>query len=214
MVKTDDLVALLAKDAQPASKRAIPVRTLLVVLAGGLIAFIAMVPWLGIRPDLARAVTGASFWMKAVYAFGLCVGGFLVVERLSRPDGRGRFGMIVAAASILLVIAVSSVELSRTPPDGIHAALFGSTWNLCFWRILVLALPTLAGELWLMRSFAPTRPAVAGAGAGLLAGGLAAVVYGFHCDEYSMPMVAIWYSLGIALSVLAGAVFGSRVLRW
>lgn len=213
-MKTDDLIGLLAKDAQPTSRRAIPVRTLMIALAGGLIAFAVMVPWLGIRPDLAKAITGASFWMKAAYAFGLCVGGFLIVERLSRPGGRDRYGVTIAGASILLVVAISAVEISQTPPDGMHAALFGSTWNLCFWRILVLALPTLAGELWLIRGFAPTRPVMAGAGAGLLAGGLAAVVYGFHCDEFAMPMVAIWYSLGIALSTLSGAVLGSRLLRW
>lgn len=213
-MKTDDLIALLAKDTQPARKRAVPVGALLVALAGGAISFAAMVPWLGIRPDLARAVAGPSFWMKALYAFGLCAGGLLMVERLSRPGGRHRLGMIVASVSILAVVAIAAVQLLQTPPEGIHAAIFGSTWNLCFWRILVLALPALAGELWLMRGFAPTRPAFAGAAAGLLAGGLAAVVYGFHCDEYAMPMVAIWYSLGIALSTIAGAMLGSRVLRW
>ena len=41
-MKTDDLIALLAKDTPPAPKRAIPMRTMLVALGGGLIAFAVM----------------------------------------------------------------------------------------------------------------------------------------------------------------------------
>jgi hypothetical protein len=55
---------------------------------------------------------------------------------------------------------------------------------------------------------------VSGAVAGLLAGGLAATLYATHCPDDSPLFVAIWYSLAIALVVLAGAVVGRRVLRW
>jgi hypothetical protein len=65
-----------------------------------------------------------------------------------------------------------------------------------------------------MRRFAPTRPTLAGAAAGLLSGGLAATVYGLHCQETAIPFVAIFYTLGIVLSTAAGAIIGSRVLRW
>ena len=72
----------------------------------------------------------------------------------------------------------------------------------------------LAAIMWAMRRFAPTRTTLAGAAAGLLAGGVSATVYGLHCDESTAPFVALWYSLGISLTALTGAVIGSRVLRW
>jgi hypothetical protein len=213
-MKTDDLIALLAKDALPVARRTIPLRTILVSALGAVIAFAVLVPWLGLRPDLAQAVLGPVFWMKAVFTFGLCIAGYLMVERLSRPGGQDRAGLVLAAACILLIATISGVEIASSAPEGMRALLLGSTWNLCFWRILVLSLPALAGQLWVMRSFAPTRPALAGAAAGLLAGGLAATVYGLHCDEFAAPVVALWYSLGIALSTLLGAIAGSRLLRW
>jgi hypothetical protein len=101
-----------------------------------------------------------------------------------------------------------------TPPDQMRAALMGSSWDKCPWRILVLALPGLAVLLWTMRRFAPTRPALAGAAAGLLAGGVAATVYGLHCQEIAAPFVALWYSLGVILSTGLGAIIGSRALPW
>jgi hypothetical protein len=55
---------------------------------------------------------------------------------------------------------------------------------------------------------------MAGAAAGLLAGGLGAVLYAIHCPDDSPLFVALWYVPAVALVVLAGAAAGSRVLRW
>ncbi|MBK8838593.1 MAG: DUF1109 family protein [Hyphomonadaceae bacterium] len=82
------------------------------------------------------------------------------------------------------------------------------------WLIFALALPGLAATLRAMRGFAPTRTALAGAAAGLLAGGVSATVYGLHCDENAAAFVAVWYSLGIGMTAVAGAILGPRVLRW
>jgi hypothetical protein len=61
---------------------------------------------------------------------------------------------------------------------------------------------------------APTRLRLAGAAAGLLAGGVAATVYGLHCQEMTAAFVVTWYSLGVAASVAVGALLGPRLLRW
>jgi hypothetical protein len=65
-----------------------------------------------------------------------------------------------------------------------------------------------------LRGLAPTRPALAGAAAGLLAGGTGATVYALHCPELAAPFLAVWYVAGIALTVLAGTLAGASVLRW
>jgi|JI10StandDraft_1071094.scaffolds.fasta_scaffold28227_5 hypothetical protein len=213
-MKTDELVALLARDATPVKRRAIPLRLSLFAVAAALAAFVILVPWLGIRPDLAEAVTGPVFWMKAVYTFGLGVAGFALAERFARPGANARLGWIIVAVFAIGIAGLAISQLMSIPPDQLNAALMGSSWDKCPWRILVLSLPGLAALLWTMRQFAPTRPVLGGAAAGLLAGGIAATVYGLHCQEVASPFVAIWYSLGIALSTLAGATLGSRLLRW
>jgi hypothetical protein len=213
-MKTDELIALLARDATPVKRGALPMRVALFAALGAVAAFVVLVPWLGIRPDLAEAAFGMTYWMKTLYTAGLGVAGFALVERLSRPGAKGRMGWALIGVFAAAIVAIASFQLASTPPEAMRDALMGTTWDRCPWRILVLALPGLAAMLWTMRRFAPVRPALAGAAAGLLAGGVAATIYGLHCQEPAAAFVALWYSLGIALSTLAGAVIGSRALRW
>ena len=78
----------------------------------------------------------------------------------------------------------------------------------------LMSLPLLAASLFGLRHGAPTRPAVAGAMAGLLSAGLAATLYASHCTDDSPLFVATWYSIGAALIAALGALIGSRVLRY
>ncbi len=213
-MKTDELIVLLARDATPVKRGMLSARLILFALLGALAAFVIMVPWLGIRPDLADAVTGTTFWMKAVYTFGLGVAGLALAERLSRPGAKGLFGLVLAVAFIGVIVVIAVNQFMSTPREQIEDAVMGTTWDSCPWRILVLSIPGLAAILWTMRSFAPTRLVLAGAVAGLLAGGIAATVYGLHCAETGAPFVAIWYSMGVILSAVVGAIVGPRVLRW
>ena len=213
-MKTDELVALLARDATPVKRGALPMRIGIFSIVGAIAAFGILVAWLGIRPDLAEAVTGSTYWMKTLYTFGVGIAGFALVERLSRPGAKGRIGWALAGFFTVAILAIAASQLIATPPEQMRAAFMGSSWDKCPWRILALSLPGLAVILWTMRRFAPTRPALAGAAAGLLAGGIAATVYGLHCQEIAAPFVALWYSLGMILSAIVGSLIGSRLLRW
>lgn len=78
----------------------------------------------------------------------------------------------------------------------------------------LLSLPLLAASLIGLRHGAPTRPALAGAMAGLLSAGLAATLYAAHCTDDSPLFVATWYSIATALVTAIGALAGSKVLRF
>ena len=82
------------------------------------------------------------------------------------------------------------------------------TWNTCPLNIAVLSVPVFAAALWGMKGFAPTRPALAGAAAGLLAGAAGAVVYTFHCPELAAPFLGTWYVLGMLIPTALGAATG------
>jgi hypothetical protein len=90
----------------------------------------------------------------------------------------------------------------------------GSNSRLCLASITLLSVAPLVALLVALRAGAPRSPAMAGAAAGLLAGGLGAVLYAIHCPDDSPLFVALWYVPAVALVVLAGAAAGSRVLRW
>jgi hypothetical protein len=65
-----------------------------------------------------------------------------------------------------------------------------------------------------LRQGATTQPVLAGALAGALSGSLAAFIYALHCPDDSALFVALWYSLAIGITTLAGAFAGDRLLRW
>jgi hypothetical protein len=88
------------------------------------------------------------------------------------------------------------------------------SWSVCTRNIAILAAPILAITLMILRQLAPTRPIVAGFAAGAFSGGLAATLYGLHCPEATFVFVALWYTLGVAVSALIGAVVGRWALRW
>lgn len=213
-MKTDELISLLARDAAPVESGALPRRLSVLTLAGAAAALVIMIPWIGFRPDLMDAFVDRTFWMKAAYTIGLGIAGFLLAERLSRPGANARLGWTLAAVCAVLILALAVAQLMTMPSAEMRSAIMGGSWSVCPWYIFVLALPGLAAILWTMRRFAPTRTTFAGAAAGLLAGGVSATVYGLHCDENTAAFVALWYSLGIGMTALTGAIIGSRVLRW
>ena len=58
-----------------------------------------------------------------------------------------------------------------------------------------------------LRHGAATRPALAGAAAGLMSAALAAVLYAAHCFDDSPLFVITWYSLAIGAVTALGAFF-------
>lgn len=213
-MKTDDLIALMAADAtKPAAPLPVTRRLAPAALIGAAIAFAALLAWLGMR-DMSEAMSSPSYWMKTLYTAAIAVAGFLVTERLSRPGAKATRGVIVLVTVVAVMLGLAIMQVLGTPPEGMRDVLMGSTWDRCPWRIVALAIPGLALSLLAMRRLAPTRPALAGAGAGLFVGGVAATVYGLHCGETSAAFTLIWYTGGIALSTALGALAGWRLLRW
>jgi hypothetical protein len=125
----------------------------------------------------------------------------------------GQVGLALAAPVLLLWLACGGELLAAEPGQRVGLIL-GATWKTCPFNIAMISLPLFVAMFWVMRGLAPTQLALAGAGAGLLAGALGTLVYALHCPESAAAFVGIWYVLGIAIPTLAGAVLGPRVLRW
>jgi len=212
-MRTEDLVEQLSAKARPVGVDRRPRMLGMALAAGAVISMVILVAWLGLRP-LDAAVAQSAFWMKASYSLALALSGGLIVWRLAAPTGRVGRAPYVLAAAMIMVGVLAMTQLMRADGEPMGPMVFGHTWKWCAFRIVTLSLPlTLAFSLALRR-LAPTRLTLAGAAVGVLAGGLAAAIYGLYCEETSAVFLAIWYSLGVAASGLVGALVGPRLMRW
>jgi len=212
-MRTDDLVHALAADCC-AAQSSIGRQFALAIAVGFVISAVAFWVTLGFRPDIATAVFTVRFDLKIVQALLLATTAAALVLRLVRPGAGTRLRVAVMAATpILLVIAVIA-ELVLVPADRWRETLVGSNSLVCLTAIPLLSLPLLAALLLALRHGAPTRLGLAGAMAGLVAGGLAASLYATQCTDDSPLFVATWYSIAIGVVTVFGAVLGRYLLRW
>lgn len=211
---TDELIDRLATNLAPVHRSALPRRLALSVLAGIVVATAVMVPWLGLRSDIATAWADPIFWVKFGYTLLLACGGFLAVERLARPGASARGAAVAIAVTIAGAAVLGIVQMLLMPRDVLPALVMGGTSLVCPLYIVALSLPVFAATIVALRRMAPTRLTLAGLAAGLLSGGAGAWVYAFHCGENGLPFLAIWYTLGVAAMAALGALLGRVLLRW
>jgi hypothetical protein len=211
-MKTDRLIDMLARDAGPAP-RALAARRLSPAAVGGLLVSAwAATAWFGSIPTDMYATPVP--WMKMAYAAALALTAGWLSARLSRPAAPFVRPQRATAAVVLAMALIGGISLWSEPSGARQDALLGHSWTTCPWSVLALSLPALAAALWAVRGLAPTRPRAAGFAAGLLAGSVGAFGYSLSCPEVSPAFVALWYTLGIALTGFVGAALGPRVLRW
>ena len=210
---TNELVQLLAADARPRGASISSVWWGAVGLAITLAAAVFLAT-LDPRPDIVAAAETPRFLLKFVVAIMLAASAFGLDRALSRPGGTWRKAMpYLAAAPVLLAMAVI-VELLLLPPDTWSAKLVGTNSVVCLTFIPLLGIGPLIIFLLALRHGAPSRPILAGAVAGLLAGGIAATFYAVQCTDDSPLFVATWYTAAISGLAVAGAVGAHLLARW
>jgi hypothetical protein len=213
-MKTEELVALLATQAQPVARGAAR-RQLGVAIAAALpLSLAIMLAGYGPRPGLLASLGDAMAWIKIVLPAAIAAAGFMALQRLARPGVRVRGAWAAMAAPVLLLWVLGLLAWSAAAPQERPALLWGSTWRTCVFNITLMAAPFFIAAMLALRTLAPTRPMRTGAAAGAMAGGAGAAVYALHCPELAAPFLAVWYVLGIALPAAIGALAGRSLLRW
>jgi hypothetical protein len=211
---TAALIDRLAADLVPTRRSAARRRFAIGVGSGTVVSLIVVLMLWGVRSDVAAALSTPAFWVKIAFSGALGAGGLATLMKLARPDGVAPR----SAALICLVVAtmglLAAFQLAGAPAHLREHLLMGRTAAVCPWLIMTLSVPIFAGSLWAMRAMAPTRLRLAGAAAGLAAGGLSAFVYALSCKESAMPFVFVWYGSPILVMTIIGALVGPRVLRW
>jgi len=212
-MKTDNLINALAADAKhpPAS-----LALVWYALGGGalVLAAIAFFAMLGARGDIASALESWRFLLKFVVTIAIALSAFALARALSRPDeGWRAIAPYLLVAPALLFVGIA-VEFVSVPAGAWLTRAVGRNSLVCLTFIPLIGIGPLAVLLLAVRHGAPTRPALAGAATGLLAGAIAATFYAAHCADDSPLFVSIWYSLAIAGLALLGAFAGKMLARW
>lgn len=213
-MKTDQLIDLLAKGVEPAERPRWMRRLAITLLAGLAAAAVLVVIGLGVRPDIGAA--RMPVMMKALFSAAAAAVMLPLVVQLMQP-GRP-LGWRLAAVGVFaaMCLLATAVALMGAPEDRRLAMWMGSGSGVpwCVVLIPILAAPAAALLLWMMRAFAPTRLALAGAAIGALSGGVGAVAYAMYCPTDSVAFVTTWYAVAIAVCAALGALIGSKFLRW
>jgi hypothetical protein len=213
-MKTDELITMLASGADAIDPHALRRRYALALGWSLVGTTLLMLILLGVRPDIAVAARLVMFWMKLAFPAMLLFGALLATVRLSRPGVRLGQAPLAIAAPVIAVWLLSAIVLLNAAPEERNQLIFGNTWASCPLTIAALSVPMFGALIWTIKGFAPTRLALAGAAAGLLAGAGGALVYALHCPEMAAPFLGIWYVLGMLIPAAIGAVVGPWTLRW
>lgn len=212
-MKTDDLIKALNADA---AHRTMPLGAAW-WLAAALAAAVAAAVFfstIGPRPDFDAAAHTVRFLLKFVFAGSLAVAAFVCVRALSSPGASVRTRLPWLLAPLLLMAAAVIAEMMLIPRQDWAARLIGTNMRSCLTFIPMIGIGPLALFIAALRHGAPTRPGLAGAIAGLLAGGLAATFYAAHCTDDSPFFVATWYTVAIAGLTVLGSIGGRLFARW
>ena len=156
-MKTDELVAMLARNSEPVAEGHRRGRFAAVIAAAGVASFVLMMATLGVRPDLADAARDAMFWVKLGFAAALAGAAVFAAWRLAVP-GRKLAGAPVAVGAPVLAMALLALAALAGAQSGTRMDLvFGATWKTCPFNITMLSIPGVALLLWLTNGLAPTR---------------------------------------------------------
>ena len=210
---TEQLIRTLAADSRHQARPVGMVLALSLLAAAPFTVAIFMAA-LGLRPDVMTAMRNPFFDLKFVVTLALAISALVVGLHLSRPEAslKGWAWLLLIPAGIVAAGIGSEMMIPQRLP--MMTRLIGSNSRVCMTAIPVMSLPLLAGALIGLRHGAPTRPALAGAIAGLISAGLAATLYAAHCTDDSPLFVATWYSIATALVAAVGALAGARLLRF
>lgn len=213
-MKTDDLIALLARQPEALPKTR-PLRDAALAGGAGLVAaFLLMALVLGPRTDLAEAVASPLFWQK-IGALALLVVVAGVAAYRSGLPGRSLRSTERLRWIAPLWLAIATLVTVGVSPVGERLALFHSpTIVVCLTMVPLLSVLPAAAMLWALRRAAPTEPTRAARAIGWMAGATGGFAYAFHCQSDQPGYVLVWYGLAVAATVLLTQATATRWLRW
>lgn len=213
-MKTNELISMLAHGAGTVEHDVLARRYWMALGWAAFVTVLLMALWLGVRRDIAAAAWWPMFWVKLAFPALMLLSAVMAVLRLSRPGAPLGWTPLIALAAVAVMVTFAVWSLLNSAPEGRERLIYGVSWTVCPFYIAALSVPAWVSAFCAMRGAAPTRPILAGAFCGLLAGAMGALAYALYCPEMAAPFIAIWYLAGMLAPAVAGALLGPLLLRW
>ena len=213
-MNTDKLIDVLSANLEPVDRAALTRAIAWALVVATAAAFCVMLATVGARPGVVGDDGRGFLALKLVFAVSLVAGGAAWLVRSMRPGRELRGPFWLLALPFVAIIVAGATDVIRETSAPLNRMVFGTQWAMCVACIPLFAVLPFAILIWTARQGAPTNLPRTGAMAGLVAGGLGAVAYAFHCPDDFLPFIALWYGGGIAFCALVGALLGPRLLRW
>lgn len=213
-MRTEELAAMLARGA---AVERLPRSAHLWVIAsaGGLVAATAvLLIAFGLHPQLLSLMALGGWWAKALFSLGVAATALHAALVLGRPGADPRRPLRLLLVPFAVMAALGAGQLALAPVGQWGDLIVGKTWLECMVIVAGLSVPTMVLSMRALAAVAPTRPMLAGAVAGLGAGGIGASVYALHCPEIAPAFVIVWYGFGMLAPAVVGAWVGWHWLRW
>jgi hypothetical protein len=212
-MRTSDLILRLTNNLTPiesnfASKRLN--RALSVGLASSTALLVVLY---GIRSDMPELILTTMFWVRLAFPVATLITALNLAGRLGRPGAPIRLAWFVVTLPFITMLLVATLMVLATPRGYSLQLMLGTTWRVTTANIVLLSLPSLVAVMHALKGLAPTRPILAGTGAGLIAGAQGVLVYSLYCSEMSVPFWGVWYVLGIIITAGIGALLAPLYLR-
>lgn len=213
-MKTDDLIDLLSTNTEVADPGNFRRALVGALAAGAAVAFEAMLAVLGVRADVISTGQPEFILIKLLFTLSVVALAMIFLIRFARPTAERDNILLLAIPFVAITVGAVLTILSARSTSW-SGMIFGKEWLTCLAFIPFFAVAPFAALVWAVRTTgAPTNLARAGSIVGLLAGGIGATAYAFHCPDDSLPFVAVWYGATIGLCTLIGVKLGPRLLRW
>lgn len=213
-MQTEDLISLMSASARPVDTVWLRRATWLCALASLSVTAGIVLLTIGARPDLSGAWMTLPVFAKAALGASVAVIALVLFQRSLRPGLKPARGLPFAAVPLALVLGWALVTLAQAQADQWSALIFGRYWRACLTYVPVYALCPLVVLVALARRGAPVDGVLTGACAGLASAGLATVAYSLHCPDDTVPFLATWYTIAIAMVTGLGALALPPFLRW
>jgi hypothetical protein len=213
-MRTEDLIAVMSASARPVDTGWLSRATWAAALVALLAAAALLMATLGVRPDIAVAMWTVPVIAKALFGASVAATALILFQRSLRPGAKPRRVLPFVAVPVAVVGIWALAVLAQAPVEQWSTLTFGRNWRACLVAVPSYAVAPLVILALLARHGAPVDGRLTGFSAGLASGGLSCAAYALHCPDDTIPFLASWYTLAIALVSGIAALVLPRLLRW
>lgn len=210
-MQTDRLIEELTKKADPVKRLRSPWRRCIYWLGMTFICLVAVLTFIGVRPDLSDKCTEAPFLIQGILTLAVAVlsaaGAFALSvpsERKTTFAGIAPVAALVAWILYLLVSLAISSRADMSPGIGVT----------CVREIVILALPPVVIMFFMIYRAAPLKTRWTGVLIFLSVAAFGALGTQMVCRSEDLLHILLWHLVPVLLIGCLGVLLGRWLRRW